>query len=233
MEEKITIQEINEALEICEPFEKAVIKLMLTSGMNVRQIIELDYDDFILSIIEYFDGKGIDQFDISEIFEELDLKNAVLTWMIESKKGYNYVTFSDTETTSTILCYLYYRENIAEAVEVDALFTTNTGRRISREDISEIFQKMSEKLGKNIKPVHLRQLFTQTLLQNGASKSVVSIMLGHEIDPSELEDKKILEYFEWDVFLKKTYIKHMQCFSTNNGTSEQTFFEIADERGSK
>lgn len=65
--------------------------------------------------------------------------------------------------------------------DIQALFLTNRGKRISRDDVWRMIKRYGKKAGilKNISPHTLRHSFATHLLDNGADLRVIQEMLGH------------------------------------------------------
>lgn len=210
---------IRMALNVCGLRDKAIIYLMMSSGMGKAEIRFLNYGDFIEAMDEYLDLNEEDKLNIDRVYHQLKDKDDLIgTWKIRRyKTGMPYITFNSPESTRSILEYLINkRKNTIESMD-DPLFLSNMENRFSKDGFNNLFQRINDRAGlgyakdKNRRffTSHtLRKFFTTTLYKNGVDKLKVDWFLGHKIDP-------ITEaYFKNDIkSLKKSYLEILEQLS--------------------
>ena len=208
MIDKLTMEDLGAVINNFNKRDKSIIELKLSSGMSNSNIIKMNYRDFFVSFIGYMDleilknpntGFNVNKIDKS-IYKGDDL---VCVWCLKLlKTDIEYITFSNSETTVSIFNYLIDRKrNVSGFISPDEpLFINEQGKRISPMDISNIFKKLSDQTGKNIRAHHLRKLLVETLEYYGVNPIYLDMMLGHRISPS------IAAHYKYDIsYLKETY----------------------------
>ena len=196
MVEELTMDDLKYVKD-CNMMEKAVIKLIFTSGMSAANVIKLNYGDFLVSY------RGFDRYVSKPSTSEFDkCYDHIGVWCLERvKTGNKYITLSSSETKKSLINYLLDRcrnEGFISAEE--PLFVNENGNRITQVDISKIFKKLSNKIGKKVRAHDLRKLFVKTLKDNGTDTIFLDMVLGHKINPV------IAAHFKYDIgYLKETY----------------------------
>lgn len=193
-----TKEDIQRALEYTNNKYKAIILLMVSSGMGATEIRDLTVEDFINSISECFKSTMKFPLDIDQMKKELKgNEDCIATWnLYRPKTNKSYTTFSSPESVMAILDYLERKP--PETIK-SPLFRSERGEnRLTRETLAKYFTSLNSKckFGKNGRLIFfrshsLRKYFATTLYQNGTKKSVVSALLGHRLDlkaEKEFED---------------------------------------------
>ncbi len=193
LEETISIDLIKKIVDIANLRDKAIVLLMLSSGMGAAEVKNLTYGDFLRGILEYIELNKSNYFDIELIYDKLKNQNNLIgTWKIHRvKTGKPYYTFNSPESTDAILEYLSERQrhNIAPKSQEDPLFISDQKKKLSDMAFLYIFHRLNDKLklgfrskNRRVFTSHqLRKFFTTTLYSNGADKLVVDWFLGHSI----------------------------------------------------
>lgn len=196
MEDIPTLDHIREAVKVCNIRDKAILLLMLSSGMGSGEIRHLKYGDFINSVEEYLQLSDEDKLNIPKIaFELRKIDDVIGTWKIHRfKTGMPYITFNSPESTQAIVDYLVQRENNNRAVEKleDPLFVSSYKTQITSQGVVFIFRRINDRANfgrskernRRFLTSHtLRKLFTTSLYNKGVDQLAVDWMLGHKINP--------------------------------------------------
>ena len=206
-----TIEHVRTILEACNRKYKAIITLMLSSGLGAGEILSLTYQDFLNAISEYTETPINAPSDIGVLKTKL-LQNDKLiigTWKVTRKKTkYNYTTFSSPESIKYILDYLIQSPPLDPESN---LFRTARNQNIPLEynAFKNYFARLNDEfeLGKfgRQRFFHshvLRKIFTNILHKQKISKLRIDWYLGHRINPVDEA------YFKADLDdLKNEYIK--------------------------
>ena len=202
----VIIADLRGVIQYCNPSERAIIELIVSSGMLTSDIIKLNYRDFLMSIIGYLDIDAVDSqsescaYQIAEYLERTD--DLIGVWYLERPKtGRRYFTFNTNESTESLVDYLIDRQNIQGLISLnDPLFTDKYGNRLSKADVFDIFRKISNQINKKVNSHLLRRLFAETLVENSVHPFFIDMVLGHKICPV------LKAYIKYDIgFLKETY----------------------------
>jgi integrase len=199
---------IKHALKFSNLKFRAIILLMLSSGMGTSEIIHLTYNDFLKSIETYVNHTT----DVEEITTKLTQKynnNELIvgTWhIIRFKTKHPYYTFNTYESIDAILTYLQSDPPKDENSYLFRGIITQT--KITSKTFSTYFTNLNKKCGFGIpyrqiffRSHNLRKFFASTLFKNKIPELVTHHLLGHHIDT-------ITEaYFKADIeSLKNQYI---------------------------
>ena len=219
-EDIITKKHIQKVLKYCNTKFKAVILLMMSSGMGASEIRHLTFNDFMTS-------QGItikESFDIDEILEKLDKKgNEIGTWSIRRfKTNMPYVTFNSPESTAAIIDYLHYRtehrspnKHIKKAN--DFLFEAR-GNQMSLRGIMAYFERLNDRcnfgyLGRQrfFRSHGIRKFFASTLKNHGMDTVDAEWLIGHKLHPVTGT------YIKPDIYrLKKEYMDILPYLSLSS-----------------
>lgn len=196
MEDIPTIDHVREAVKVSDIRDKAILLLMLSSGMGSGEIRHLKYEDFINSVSDYIDLSDPDKLNIPKVVYELrKIEDLIGTWKIHRyKTGMPYITFNSPESTQAIVDYLSHRENNNKEIKNldDPLFVSSRRIQISSQGLVFVFRRINERAGfgrskernRRFFTSHtLRKLFTSTLYNKGIDQLAVDWMLGHKINP--------------------------------------------------
>ena len=200
-----TIEHLRLVMKHCNPKYRAIISLMLSSGMGASEVLSLTYSDFLKSIETYLNGST----DIGVIPDILGRNDTLIigTWYVTRKKtSMDYVTFSSPESIEYIIEYL-----LSSPVKNknNNLFRTARHQQtpLTYNAFKNYFARLNEvcnfgRYGRQnfFRSHSLRKLFASTLFKHKISKLNVDWFLGHRIDPiSE-------SYFKTDIeSLKQEY----------------------------
>lgn len=184
-----TANEIRKAVNMANIKYKAIILLMVSSGMASLETRNLTYIDFLEAINGYLEGRNlINPLDINELSSRLQGKVIVPEWTVKRQKTGNfYYTFSSPESTNAILNYL--EDHPPQNLE-NHLFRTANGGFISDITFNTYFKRINDRcnFGKTGRWSHfrshnLRKIFTSTLYAAGLPQLTIDWMLGHQINP--------------------------------------------------
>lgn len=223
----ITKKQIQQALKYCNTKFKAIILLMMSSGMGSSEIRHLTINDFITS--QNITIK--DSFDIDELLEKLDKKrNEIGTWSIRRfKTNMPYVTFNSPESTAAIIDYLHYRtEHRSPGKHIkstDNFLFEARGNQMSLRGIMAYFERLNDRcnfgfLGRQrfFRSHGLRKFFASTLKNNGMDTIDAEWLIGHKLHPVTGT------YIKPDIYrLKKEYmdiLPHLSLSSVETITIE-------------
>jgi integrase len=215
-----TIDHVRKVLEICNRKYKAIITLMLSSGLGAGEILDLTYQDFINAIYEYVEIALNDVVDVELLRTKLIKEDSLIigTWKVTRKKTqYNYTTFSSPESINYILDYLVQ----SPPIDLESnLFRTARNQNIPLEynAFKNYFARLNDELdlGKfgRQRFFHshvLRKIFTNILHKQKISKLRIDWYLGHRIN--DVDEA----YFKADLQdLKNEYIKCIPDLSIEN-----------------
>jgi integrase len=214
-----TKEDIQAALKVCDPLERAIILVGASSGLASNEIRNLKINDF---------RRGYDQ------------KARVTTLELRREKtGVNFVTFLSAEATQTVNEYLYFRDRDARAetarrklqldkqkiikddgylfisrqVKADFLETGNEElRKLSENALQKLYRAISEKIRKNskkgiynvIRSHNMRKFFNSTLYNSECGEFYIEYWMGHSIDETRAA------YFRANSDkLREIYLKYM------------------------
>jgi len=196
-----TKDDIRKILNVCDPLERALVFVGLSSGLSVIDISNLKVSDFI-------DG--------------YDPKTGITTLhLIRKKKNYEFYTFSSPEASNAVQDYLDWRNRepsskgvIREEQRKKQHVTTKDGylfitrtvppeyltakkvkdkeelRKLNKEAIIAIYQRLNEEAQTSsergeynvIRSHNMRRFFNSTLLNENAPIFFVDFLLGHQLD---------------------------------------------------
>jgi integrase len=228
-------EDIRFALKHTDLKYKAIITLMLSSGMGASEISSLTYEHFYNSISKYVESDVKDPLNVVEI-EEILNKNDVLivaTWNLQRiKTGLNYTTFSSPESIYSILEYLrkYPPENLSSH-----LFRSQVTReKLTPETIFKYFHRLNLNCGFGmpnrqsfLRSHSLRKYFATTLYKKGIPQLSIDFLLAHKID------NDTSAYFKADIeSLKNQYITCIEGLSIESTKTvtlkSPEFIEVMD-----
>jgi integrase len=213
---KVDLQEV---LKVCDPLEKAILLVGVSSGLSAHEIINLKVKDF---------KKG---YDPKTGITTLDLRRG--------KVDFDFVTFLSPEASKAVLDYLTYRARTAKTNElrrlnqlekqrvfsdndhlfirrkIDPIYLQNHDddlRKFDQDSIMKVYRFISDKAQKNtpagdwnlIRSHNMRKYFNSALLNAGADSFHVEFFMGHTLDDTKAA------YFRADKEkLKEIYKKYI------------------------
>ncbi|PKL72862.1 MAG: hypothetical protein CVV29_06565 [Methanobacteriales archaeon HGW-Methanobacteriales-2] len=186
MKELKTKEDLNNVLKCydekeCIRQEIAIVSLMSSSGLGIKDICDLNYFDFLFSVVDYIVETEICPLCFDEVYSYLRCRDDVIgRWeLYNNKRNFPYTTFSTAESTHAILDWLYIKHD-THICGYEPLFTGPDGEKITKEYIGLIFSQMENKSGINISSHDLRRLFVETLRSNNVSEGHINHFLGHK-----------------------------------------------------
>jgi integrase len=190
--ELVSNEDIKKALKYSNQKYKAIILLMVSSGMGSSEIRNLTFKDFLISLEEYIKIPLKEPYTAEDIRNNLPVnKNIIPTWHIQRiKTGKYYYTFSSPESVEAILDYMEYREVRNKPVIglVEPLFIgRNPGDLLNKYTMTSAFQKINDDAGfgkvenKRYFTSHeLRKFFSEQLFGAGLQEKDVKWLRGQE-----------------------------------------------------
>ncbi len=191
-QEIITKKQIQQVLKYCNTKFKAIILLMMSSGMGASEIRHLTFKDFI-------DSQKIkvkEPFEIDELLEKLESqRNEIGTWSIRRfKTNMPYVTFNSPESTAAIIEYLHYRTEHRSpnkhVKNIDDFLFEARGNQMSLRGIMAYFERLNDRcnfgyLGRQrfFRSHGLRKFFASTLKNHGMDTVDAEWLIGHKLHP--------------------------------------------------
>lgn len=212
------MDEIQKAIEDCNPLYKAIATLGLSSGMGRAEITSLTFKNF-------YDALSLDPYPetIPEIIRTVKEKGDLIPlWSIERiKTGNPYFTFSSPENVDKIVDYLDFlhtKHPNYKPNSQDKLFRNiNLNQSLEPQSISAYFRTVNKRCGFRIvgnsilvRPHSLRKYFATTLEKNKMPHLATRWLMGHSIDSTTSA------YFKADPeAVKQDYIEVMGQLMTN------------------
>lgn len=214
-----TKEDIQEVLKVCDPLEKAVLLVGVSSGLSAHEIVNLKVRDF---------KKG---YDPKTGITTLDLRRG--------KVDFDFITFLSPECSKAVQDYLTYRARKSKInetrrlnqLEKQRVFSENDHlfikryidpkylktcddnlRKLDQDSFMKVYRNMSEKAQKNtptgdwnlIRSHNMRKYFNSALLNAGADSFHVEFFMGHTLDDTRAA------YYRADVEkLKEIYKKYI------------------------
>jgi Site-specific recombinase XerD len=192
-----TKEDLQEVLQVCDPLEKAVLLVGISSGLGANEIRSLKAKDF---------KSGYDP--------ETEITTLKLR---REKVGFDFVTFLTPEASRAVWAYLDYRERTVKTTRAnrvqqvgkqkivsddsylfigrcipDAWIKTESEdlRKLEHQTFMKLFRTISEKSRKNthwgawnlIRSHNIRKYFNSSMLNAGADSFFVEFCMGHTLD---------------------------------------------------
>ncbi|WP_422656670.1 tyrosine-type recombinase/integrase [Methanosarcina sp. UBA5] len=195
-----TKEDLQDALKVCDPLEKAILLVGVSSGLSANEIIRLKVKDFK---------------------EGYDSKTEITTLILRrGKVGTDFVTFLSPEASRAVQDYLEFRARTIKTtdkkrqnqiekqrvlVDTNYLFigrqipnqfleTKNDElRRLKELSFFKIYRTISEKAQKNtpkgdwnlLRSHNVRKYFNSTLLNSGADFFFTEFLMGHTLNDTK------------------------------------------------
>lgn len=214
-----TKEDLQEVIKVCDPLEKAILLVGISSGLSAHEIVNLKVRDF---------KKG---YDPETGITTLDLRRG--------KVDFDFITFLSPECSKAVQDYLTYRARKSKINEtrrlnqlekqrvfsdddhlfikryIDPKYLENHDdnlRKLDQDSFMKVYRNMSEKAQKNtpagdwnlIRSHNMRKYFNSALLNAGADSFHVEFFMGHTLDDTRAA------YYRADVEkLKEIYKKYI------------------------
>jgi integrase len=161
--EWLSKEDIKKALKYSNYKYKAIILLMLSSGMGSAEIRNLTFKNFLKSIEEYIIIRLKEPYNVEDIKNSLPHNQIIIpTWHIQRvKTGEYYYTFSSPESAEAILDYLEYREAKNKPIiglNEPLFIGRRPGDILNKYTMTSAFQKINDNAG--FKTVGNKRYFT-------------------------------------------------------------------------
>lgn len=210
-------EDIKKALSQCNLKYKAIILLMVSSGMGSAEVRSLKVQDFLDSLSEYFRRPLKLPLYIAQISRELENKLVIPTFKIKRiKTSMPYTTFASPESVNAIFEFLdvYPPEN-----SDNFLFPVtirNKNKSIGTNSFTTYFRRLNNACGfgqiNRTTKFHshaLRKYFASTLINKDIKQWSIDAMLGHSI-----KNRTTDAYFKPDPsHIKNDYLKIVKDLS--------------------
>lgn len=151
----LTIKEVDSILnKHLSVIERAVFELLYSAGLRVSELVDIK-------------------------LQNIDLKSNYVRCIGKGSK--ERLVPIGNRAQEIIKKYLKDRDYYVQKYNLNSkfLFISEKGRKITRQDVYVIIQKLGSKIDKDISPHTLRHSFATHLLENGADLRVVQELLGH------------------------------------------------------
>jgi integrase len=203
-----TKDDLQDAVEISDPFMKAFILFLASSGLSKIDALSLTVGDFIKATKEYHTRDTIE-----EVLKELQERSDVIpTFSLTRRKtGKFHYTFCSPEASIAVVNYLQGRQDAL--TEASALF------KMSYNWVTVKFEELNDALelgiteGNNFCVLRchtLRKYHATTLRNDGLSIDIINSMQG------KAKNKVDSAYFiDTPEELKKQYSEHVGCLAVN------------------
>lgn len=188
IEDLPTMEEISKCLDKANTAYKAIILLMLSSGMSRSEVASLTFKHF-------YDSIPLERYpkNLGELIDKVeDEENLIPYWKVKRiKTGKSYFTFSSPEASDWILEYLkeLHREYPDYNPKAEDTFFRPFNIPIKPDSISQSFKRINKRAGL-IKPPStltvrshtLRKVFSTTLEKNKFPHLYTRWLMGHSLD---------------------------------------------------
>lgn len=144
-------EQVARLLAICDVRERALIMLMVDSGLRRQEVCNLKRGD-------------------------VDLRSGAVT-VIQGKGRKDRLAFIGADARRSLLAYLRMQDNQSEDAP---LFQTQSGGKFTPAGLRSIFVRLSKRAGFKVTPHMLRRTFATLSLQNGIDLVSLQTLLGHE-----------------------------------------------------
>lgn len=196
----ITKEELKRAVRNANTRDKAIILLCMSSGIGIKEIINLTYLDF-LEALGFSENVEIHQ------LKERVGENFIPIWNLKNRNG-EYITFSTPESVRGIIDYLIERHSSTKW-----LFTgQNQKEKMFEGTLVNAFARLNDKLRLGIKESGRRRLTSQAFREYFEAQ-----LKEAEVDPVKIKymmGLKIPEDINFDASkLKKDYKKALSDLS--------------------
>lgn len=190
-------EDLQEVLKVCDPMERAVILVGVSSGLSANEVIRLKVGDFTGG------------YDPETEITTLDLRRR--------KVGFDFITFLTPEASRCVIEYLNYRGRTVKTgetrrlgqLEKQKVFSDNgylfigrhipdtwlktrdeEERKLEHHSFMKVYRAISEKAQKNttkgdwnlIRSHNIRKYFNSAMLNAGADSFFVEYCMGHTLD---------------------------------------------------
>jgi integrase len=224
--------EIRKALSFANPLVKAIILVMISSGMDASTVSSLRMKDFIegLGNMAVTTENGL--LNIDKTREKVEgINGPIVIWNVRRQKlglnGQDYITFSTPEAIMAILSYLDYH---FPPTHEDPLFRNINGVKIRENLFSYYFSELNRKcnfgnLGRFIyfRSHNLRKFFANQM-DPVMGRRDTDYLMGHQREKNRVDGT----YFKPNIdTLRLMYKHHMNKLSV---TENVTYREVNDER---
>jgi len=145
-----TAEQIEKLLSVCDVREKAIIALMVDSGLRKQEVVNLNLGD-------------------------VDLQTGLV--LVRQGKGKKDRVSAVGATTRRVL--LKYIRTLPNQNENAPLFQTINGGRFTSAGLRSLFTRLSKKAGFRVTPHMLRRTTATQLLKNGMDLATLQSLLGH------------------------------------------------------
>jgi integrase len=225
-------KEIRQALTFANPLVKAIILVMISSGMDASTVTSLRVKDFVegLKDMAVINENGL--LDIDKTREKVNRINGpIVIWNVRRQKlglnGQDHTTFSTPEAIMAILFYLEY--HFPPSFN-GPLFRTLNGKKITKGLFSYYFRELNRKcnfgmLGRFIyfRSHNLRKFFANQM-DIPMGRPDTDYMMGHLREKNRVSGT----YFKPDINTLR--LKYKQNMNKLSVTEEVTYREVNDER---
>jgi integrase len=190
--EFVSKEDIIRALKYSNQKYKAIILLMVSSGMGSSEIRTLKFKDFLLSLKEYIIIPLKEPYTVEKIRNSLPVNQHIIpTWHVRRvKTGEYYYTFSSPESVDAILDYIEYRENKDKPIiglDEPLFIGKRPGDILNKYTMTAAFQKINDDSGfeklenKRYFTSHeLRRFFSNQLLNAGLLERDIKWLKGQK-----------------------------------------------------
>ncbi|AUB59379.1 hypothetical protein BK009_00990 [Methanobacterium subterraneum] len=187
IEDLPTKDDIKRSLDHSKTTYRAIILLMLSSGMSRSEIASLTFK-------HYYDAIPLDisPKTLNELIKKVEVDNLILYWKLKRvKTGKYYFTFSSPETSDYILRYLkeLYRGHPNYIPKPEDTFFRLDNHPINPDNLSQMFKRINQRAGLKrangnltVRPHLLRKFFSTTLERNRFPHLYTRWLMGHSVD---------------------------------------------------
>jgi len=192
-----TVEQIKDLMNVADVRERAFMMLLKDSGISREDIVTLKYGD------------------IQNEYESN--KDVIHIRLVRGKEQIEYDTFIGRNAIEHLRAYLDYRQRKGEKITKDSpLLAELNGRPLSANNLSQIFTRLSEKIGFMTSPHRFRKFF-ESHMGLSAPSILVKSWMGHAlgveksyfIPPVEKQREKYAEGYK-ELDLLKTEISEIE-----------------------
>lgn len=201
-------KDIKKALKRCNHKYRAIVLLMVSSGMGRSEILNLTINDYIESL-------RMDRpLDLDNPLPQLrEQEDKICRWSIRRvKTGAPYVTFSSPESINAINNLIEYEiENKNPYKSMDQHLFNSNGDKINETSFNTYFRRLNDSCGfgwcgtqRFFKSHNLRKYFATTIENSGHIEGTQSeFLLGHKISNKLIDTYKMRDF----ALMEANYLK--------------------------
>jgi integrase len=200
-----TVEEVKALMNVADVRERAIMMFLKDSGISREDVVTLKYKD---------------------IQGEYEAKEEVIHLrLVRQKEQIEYDTFIGKNAIDHLRTYLDYRQRKGEKITKDSpLIASLSGKPLSPENLSTIFNRLSKKVGFKTSPHRFRKFF-ESHLGMSVPSLLVKKWMGHAIG---VEASYLLPPLEKQAAKYAEGYRELDLFKTEANVFQQRMQQLSD-----